>query len=174
MPIQSSDIKWYLSGGADNTDPNASLGGAISNTEIQDGVLNNLWDDVSGEESQNGDVEYRCIYVKNTHGSLTLQNAVIWISELTLSADDEVDIGLDPAGVGDGSNTGVATSVPDESTAPSGVTFSRPTDKSSGLSIGDLGPGECIAVWIRRTVNSGASAYNSNEYKLKVEGETAA
>jgi len=174
LPITSSDIKWYLSGGQDNDDPNQSLGGQISNTEIQDGQLNNLWDDVSGEEAENGDTEYRCIYVKNTHSSLTLKNAVVWISQETLSEDDEVDIGLDPAGVGDGINTGVATTIPNESTAPSGVTFSHPTSKASGLSIGDIPAGQCQAIWIRRTVNTGASAYNNNSYKLKIEGETAA
>ncbi|WP_456478124.1 hypothetical protein [Geoglobus ahangari] len=170
MPLSSTDIKFYLSGGSSNTDPNLSLGGAISSTEITDAADNNLFDDVSGDEAANGSVEYRCFYVKNTHASITLQNAVIYISAET-PAGDQLDIGLDPAGVGDGTNTGVATTIADETTAPSGVTFSHPLDKSSGLAIGNLGPGQCIAVWVRRTVPAGTAAYAANSATFRVEGE---
>ena len=37
--IETTDIKIYLSGGATNTDPNASLGGIISSTELVDNNL---------------------------------------------------------------------------------------------------------------------------------------
>lgn len=170
MPLSATDIKFYLSGGTSNTDPNLSLGGVISSTEIVDNIDNNLFDDVTGDESASGDVEYRCIYIKNTHTTITLQNAVVYISQET-PGDDIIDIGLDPAGVGDGSTTGVATTIPDESTAPTGVTFSHPTTKATGLSIGDLAPGQCIAIWIKRTVPAGAAAKAGNSFQLSVEGE---
>ena len=35
MAIVAGDLKIYLSGGAGNSDPNASLGGIISSTEVQ-------------------------------------------------------------------------------------------------------------------------------------------
>lgn len=94
MPIVQSDIKFYLSGGGSNTDPNAALGGAISSTEIVDASDNNLFDDVTGDESNAGDTEYRAFYVKNTHASLTWQNVKVWIQTNT-PAGDSVEIGIE-------------------------------------------------------------------------------
>jgi|Deesub1362B_J571_1020462.scaffolds.fasta_scaffold00499_24 hypothetical protein len=170
MAVSDTDIKFYYSG--DGT-PQGSLGGAITSNEVPSSGTNVIFDDVSAEEAQSGDVEYRCIYVKNTNTTDTLYDARVFIAQDTLSADDEIDIGLDPAGVGDGTNTGVATSIADEGEAPTGVTFSHPTDYASGLVIGDLGPGQCIAIWIRRTVNAGAAAIASNSFQIKVQGQTA-
>ena len=80
MPITSSNIGEYFSGGAGNTLATASLGGAISTTEVTDNTTHNVWDQVSSAESAAGDTEYRCIYVKNEHGSLTWQNAAVYVS----------------------------------------------------------------------------------------------
>jgi hypothetical protein len=169
MPIASTDIHYRLSGGSANTDPNASLGGAKSSTQITDNTLNNLWDNVSGDQSAAGLTEYRCIYIHNNHATLTLQTPVVWISALTASADDEVDIGIGSSAV-----NGTEQSIANEATAPTSVTFSRPTTKGTGLALGDLPATQHRAVWIRRTVNAGAAAYTSNSYTLRVEGDTAA
>lgn len=174
MPIASNDLKYRLSGGASNADPNASLGGVKSATEMVDATLHNLFDVVTGDEGAAGDTEYRCLYVHNGHATLTLQNPVVWISQLTTSADDEVDIALDGAGVGDGATTGVAETETDEQDAPTGEAFSRPVTKAAGLAIGDLAPGQSQAIWIRRTVDPGAAAVNNDNAIITVEGETAA
>lgn len=173
MAITASDIEYLLSGGDANSDPNASLGGEISSTTITSATTANLFDNVSGTESSNGDVEYRCFYIKNNHGSLTWQSVDVWIASNTPSTGTDSSIGLDPAGVGDGSSTGVATTVADESTEPSGVSFSQP-GSGSPLNVGDIPPGEAIAVWVRRTVNAGASAYNDDSVTVEAQGETAA
>lgn len=173
MPIAQSDIEYRLSGGAGNADPNAALGGAMSDVLISDGVLHNLFDAVSGQESAAGDVEYRCLYVLNNHGTLTWQQVKAWIAAQTDSPDTAVAIGLDPAGVGDGSATGVATTIADESAAPAGVGFTQPTD-AAPLAVGDIPPGQAIAVWVRRTVNAGAAAFNADTAQLRAEGDTAA
>ena len=60
MPIVSGDIKYYLSGGGGNTNPNASLGGAISSTEITPASLHNLFDLVSSADASAGTDDYRC------------------------------------------------------------------------------------------------------------------
>jgi len=174
MPITATDINFYLSGGATNTNPNASLGGAISTTQITDATLNNLFDDVTGAESSAGDTEYRCFYVKNDHATLTWQTVVAWIASNTPSPGTTVDIGLDPAGVGDGATTGVATTIADEGTAPTGVTFSAPASAAAGLAIGNIPPGQAIAVWVRRTVSAGAAAYNNDQVTIQFQGDTAA
>jgi hypothetical protein len=113
---------------------------------------NGLFDNISNAESLAGDTEYRCFYVKNTHGTDTLYDVTIYIGSQT-SGDDSIQIGLDLAGVGDGASTGVADTVADESTAPDpAVTFSTAADVANGLSIGTLTAGQCCAVWQKRIV----------------------
>lgn len=173
MAITASDIEYRLSGGAANTSPILSLGGAMSTAGgglITPGGTNNVWDDVSGAEAAAGDTEYRCIYIKNNHGSLTLQSAVLWIDSLTTSTSTEFDIALDPAAVG----ATATASTSDENTAPTGgtVTFSRPTTKGAGLSIGDIPSQSRKAIWLRRTVTAGAASA-SDTGSIRVEGDTA-
>lgn len=168
MAIVASDIKYRLSGGAANSDVNASLGGAKSSVELVDNTDNNLLDDVTGDEHTAGDVEYRCIYAHNGHGSLTLTGAKVWRSAHAPGADTSVAIGVGTAAV-NGTEQTVAT----EADAPSGVTFSTSaTDRASGLSLGDIGPGQHKAVWIRRTVSAGSTPQAAATASLQAGGDT--
>ena len=168
MPVTASDIQLHYSGGPNNADPSRSLGGPISTYTITSGEMNNLWDNVTEIESGTGDVEYRCIYVRNNHPTAYLENAVVWIAQDTPSPDDEIDIGVDPSPVG-----GEAQAIPDESTPPSGVVFSHPKSESSGLHLGTLGPGQWRAIWLRRTVQPGAAPYARNNPVIGIAGVTA-
>lgn len=171
MPIVSTDLEMRLSGGSANTSPAAALGLGMSTAGggvVTPGSANNVWDDVNAAEAAAGDVEYRCLYFKNAHGSLTLQSSVCWIDSLTTSPDTEFDIGLDPAAVGSDSTTSIAN----ENTAPSGVTFTRPVTKGTGLSIGNIAAGSKKAFWERRTVTAGAAAANDSG-SVRLEGDTA-
>lgn len=165
MPIVAGDIDYKLSGGASNSDANASLGGAQSSTDAPAGVF----DTVSSSEAAAGDTEYRCIYVVNSHGSLTLQNAKVWIQANTPGADTEVEIGLGTTAVGTGNEQTIA----DESTAPSGVTFSAAASEGAALSIGDIPAGSHKAIWFKRTVNAAAAAANET-FNIRTKGDTAA
>lgn len=98
MPITSSDIKLKLSiktGSAGNSaaqsDVNASLGKYISTTEITSGSANNLFDDITGDENAASDVEYRCVFIHNSHASLTYQSPKVWLGgpRFTAEADDD-------------------------------------------------------------------------------------
>ena len=168
MPIISTDIVYRLSGGASNTDVNASLGGAKSSTAVGTG-LHNLFDVVGSAEAAAGDNEYSCVYVHVNHGTLTMQSAKIWISSNTPSTDTTVEIALGSSAV-----NGTETSVANENTAPSGPTFSAPASEGAALSIGDIPAGEHKAVWIKRIVNAGAAAYNSDGCTLTTKCDTAA
>ena len=168
MAIISTDIVYRLSGGSGNTDPNASLGGVKSSTAIGAG-LHNLFDVVSSAESSAGDTEYRCFYVHNAHATLTMQNSVIWIQSNTTSADTTIEIGLGSSAV-----NGTEQTVANESTAPTGVTFSAPSNQGAALSIGDIPPGEHKAVWVKRIVNASASAYNNDSATIRVQCDTSA
>lgn len=64
----ANEIKFFLSGGASNTNPFNSNGGTISNTEIVNGLLNNLWPDVSEADAFNGITDHKVIFVKNVSG----------------------------------------------------------------------------------------------------------
>ena len=169
MPIVSSDLKIFLSGGGGNSDPNASLGGVISSTEVVDNTLNNIFDDVSGTESAAGDIEYRGVYLKNNHGSLTAKNTRVYISSNTTSANDEWDIAL----AGEGLNATMETVV-NESTAPVGESFTHPTTYAGGLNMGDIPFGQKYGLWLRRTVDAGAGAINSDAITINYDCDTDA
>ena len=164
MPIASTDIQYRLSGGAANSNDEASLGGVKSSTTSSSTLL----DDVTGAESAAGDVNYRCEYVHNNHATLTLTNAVIFLQSLGLGAGHVVAIGVGSAAVNATEQT-----VANEATAPTGVTFSSPTTLGAALALGSIPAGQHKAVWIRRTV-TGGSAASANAYTLRVTGDTAA
>ena len=168
MAIVATDIDFHLSGGSGNTDVNASLGGVISTTQIGASV-HNLFDQVSGAESTAGDTEYRCMYVKNAHGSLTLQSAKIWITSNTPSAGTAVRIALGTSAV-----NGTEQTIGNESTAPTGVTWSTAVDEANALSIGNIPFGEHKAIWIERVVSASAGAYNDDQVTIRCKGDTAA
>ena len=169
MPIAATDIDFHFSGSGQQSDPDASLGGAIAAEQLVDAALHNLFDVVSSAESLAGDTEYRCIYVKNNHGSLTLQSTVIWIQTQTPSTDTVIAIGIGTSAI-----NGTEQTIADEDTAPNTVVFTEPADEGGALSIGDIPFGEHQAIWIRRIVSATASAYNNDSVVLRVKGDTGA
>lgn len=168
MAIVAGDIDFHHSGGSGNSNPNADLGGARATAQITDATLHNLFDKVTGSESTPGDTEYRCLYVRNAHGSLTLEGAEAYIQTNTPSADSTIEIGLDPAGV-----NGTATTIANESAAPAGVTFSAP-GSGAPLAIGDIPTGQHQAIWVKRVISAGAAAVDSDAAIIRVQGDTAA
>lgn len=174
MPIVAGDIDFHLSGGTGNSDPNASLGGDQSNTEIVDATVENLFDNVSGDEGAAGDIEYRCMFVKNNHGSLTLEGATIWKISPVPATDDEnlVEFGLDLSGVTVQGSTDLPEEIANESSAPAGIVFTEPLTKGDGLLIGDIPAQSVAAIWIKRTIVAGAQARNAFATVIRVEGDT--
>lgn len=168
MPaIQSSDIKVYLSGGADNTNPNLSLGGVISTTELVDNTLHNLFAKVSAAEALAGSVKYRGVYVKNEHASLTYEDILAYISAQTTSPDTSAKISV----ADEGKNVSMQV-IGDEDTAPIGEVFSTADGVGNGLSMGSLDAGDYIGIWIERTVDAGAEAFGNDQLILAWRGES--
>ena len=125
---------------------------------------------MSSTESNVGDTEYRCIYVKNTNGTLALQAAKVWVATNTPSSDTSVEIGLGSSAV-----NGVEQTVANEGTAPvGGVTFGTAAGEGNALTIGDIPAGQHKAIWIKRVVGATAGAYNDDNYVLSYAGDTAA
>ena len=164
--VDPANLNWYLSGGAANSSAAASLGGAISSTEV---TADALFDDVSGDEASAGHTDYRCIYIRNEDAD-TLSNAKLWIQSNTASADTAITVGLDLAGV-----SATADTIADENTAPDpAVTFVTAVDKANGLSVGNLAQNAYYGIWLKRVVNSSAAAVTGDTFTLKIEGDSAA
>ncbi len=161
MPIADTDILIRLSvktGSAGNSTsgtPAASLGKYISTTEIVDATLNNLFDNISGAENAASTVDYRCIFFRNNHGTLTAQGVKVYLSAETAGGAN-ISIAIDDvvaSVIGD--TSAQAAEIANETTAPTGVgSFSAPTTTGTALSLGDIDAGKCRAVWVKRTATN--------------------
>lgn len=150
-----------------------SLGGFISTTVIPDAAAGTLWDDVSGDESSAGDTEYRC-EVRYNSGTVALTAPKAWISSET-AGGASIAIGVDPTATSArASASAQAVTVANESTAPTGVTFSSPTTKAAGLAVSDIPAGNVKGIWWRRTVAAATAALNVDGCVVQVEGDSAA
>lgn len=93
MSTNADSISVVLSGGTVNINPNDSIGGDPSSTPVLSGVLNNLFDDVSPEESRDGYEDYRCIYFFND-GDTTVYSIKVWIYD-DFSEGAEMELGVE-------------------------------------------------------------------------------
>jgi hypothetical protein len=145
-----------LSGGAGNTNPAASIGGAISSTSA--GA--NIWDNVTNPERTAGLVDYRLLYVKNDDTSDANVTAYLPITAETGRA---WAIGLATQAVGV-----TVPAISNDTTAPSGVSFSSPSNAGSGLTF-VVPAGSYRGLWFRRTTSSGAPVDPTNFGKIRLE-----
>lgn len=152
MSAVSDVLEYRLSGGGGNANPDSSLGGAASATEIVNSTKENLFSSVSSTEVNNGSKKYRCIYLYNS-GAVTLSGIGTWISTKTQSADTSIFIGVGTSSVG---TVGTEQTIANEDAAPSGVTFTAPVSSSTPLYLPDLPANNYLPLWIRRDVTVGA------------------
>jgi hypothetical protein len=167
MAIVAGDLEYHFSGATGT--PITSLGGAIHANTVTDASLHNLFDVVSSDEATAGDTEYRCIYLKNAHGTLTLQGATVYIVADTANSETQMAIALGTSAI-----DGTEQTVGDEDTAPAGVTWETGIGSANELTIGDLAAGSHKALWIRRVVSAAASAANDTDASIRFGGDTAA
>ncbi len=180
MPISSSDLLFKYSvvtGSAGNStaqaDPDDSLGKYISTTQWTGGSLNDLFDDITGDENAASQVDYRCIFIHNNHGSLTLLSPKLWIAS-EVSGGANIALGVDTiASSAVGASSAQGLLIASTTVAPVGVSFSSPTNKASGLSLGDIPAGQVKAFWFRRTATNSA-ALNNDGVTVQIEGDTTA
>ena len=149
VKFKETDLVFYKSGVSGN-----NLGGAVNTADglIVEG-LHGIFNTVSKTERTLGKTKYRCIYMKNT-STVTCRNPKAFIPQNTPSNGTELAVGYDTHGVGNGTSSGVADAIPDESTAPSGVIFSSGKEVTSGVALGtDIPKDKMVAVWLRLIVN---------------------
>lgn len=166
MSIEVSDIGMFLTGGSSNTNPNLSLGGNVSSTQVVSNNLHNLFRRITDSEASSGVTLYRCVAIKNRDATAEMRNVVLYMVSDTKSVDS---LGLYSKAQA-GRNT-VETAVANEFTAPTGsnINFIAVLNRSGGIKLGDLDVGEFINVWLRYTVNPGASPFPNDAWKVRVE-----
>lgn len=165
MSVLSSDIKVYLSGGASNDNPNASLGGAVSSTEIVDDTLHNLFDEVSGAEHLVGSTEYRALFVKNDSAE-TAYNVKVFIDSNTTGVDSSLEIGKE-ATIGSPKQT-----IANETTAPTDITFSTADGVGNAIVLGDMTAGTYYMVWLKRIISAGETPQANDTAVIKFYVDT--
>lgn len=179
MAISSSDLKQRLSvttGSAGNTvagTVGASNGKYISTTDVSGTPLNDLFPDVTGQENLDSNVDYQCIFVYNSHGSITYKNAVVYISS-QVSGGAVAALAVDSTAASAlGSSSAQALTIANKNTAPAALTFTTPTTRAGGLALGDIPAGSVKAFWIQRSA-ANTSALNNDGATVVVSGDTTA
>jgi hypothetical protein len=145
-----------LSGGSGNTNPAASIGGAISSTNAS----SNIWDSVTNPERTAGLVDYRLLYVKNDDTADANVTAYLPIAAES-GRSWAIGLATQSAGV-------TVPAISNDTTAPSGVTFSSPSNAGSGLTF-VVPAGSYRGLWFRRTTSSGAPVDPTNFGKIRLE-----
>lgn len=177
MPIVASDIQVRLStksgsaGDSTTSTPAASLGKYVSTTVMATGA-NGLFDDISGDQNAASAIDYRCVFIANNHATLTLQNAKVWVDS-QVAGGASVEIAIDNiAPSNDNSASAQAAEIANETTAPTGVgAFSAPGTKAAGLALGDIGPNQVRAVWVKRSATNSAALANDG-FTFGIAGDT--
>lgn len=159
MKIEPTDLKFYSTV--------AGLGGAITATEVSNGQLHNIFGKVEAADALAGSTQYQCIYFKNEHSTLTLFEAVTYLTSNTPSEDTNLFIALGSSGVG-----GTEQSIVDINTAPAGVTF---TDTLNDVLIaGDVPAGSYFPLWLQRVIDPATEAFASDGVAVTFQGKTEA
>jgi hypothetical protein len=152
-----------------------ALGKYVSTTAAL-AAIHDLFPAETGAQNAASRVDYACFFIHNAHGSLTWENVVVWISA-EVSGGTAVAIGLDPtAASAVGSASVQAVTAASATTAPAGVTFltgAAIDTEAEGLAVGNIGPGQVRAIWVRRTA-SNTGAVNADGATLSFAGDTAA
>lgn len=156
-----STLVWRLTGGAANSDPNASLGGTRSSNTISGTAMNNLFDNVTAAEASAGDTEYRALDLYNS-GDAASSGTELYMGTPTSSTSTELQFGIEASPIDS------ATSIADESTAPAAVSFAAYTT-GSRLSIPAIAAGSGCRVWIKRIVSASAPNTASDSGTISVE-----
>ena len=160
MPIAATEIKFYRS--------TNDLGGLITGTEVVNALTHNLFDLVDGQGSLFGEINYRCVYIKNTNASLEFLNAALQLVNGTSSVTTDLEIGLGTSIIG-----GIEQTIATEIEAPIGVIFSNVIGEAGALTIGTIPKGGHKAVWFKRVVLANTAAYADDQVTVRITGESA-
>jgi hypothetical protein len=144
-------LEYFLTGGAANDDPDASLGGDTSVENLEGVALNNLFDNVIPTDIELGDdVTYRAFAIKNT-GDATAKHVQFFFTDTT-NAESILKAWFDVTD---------AVEVVDGDTEPVGGVWTQPLIGAK-MELDDLAAGEEHRIWVQRTVDTGATNLNDD------------
>jgi hypothetical protein len=75
----ASCVGFMHSGGPGNSEPCNDLGGAMSNSPLSSGMVDNLFHSIGPKLSRRGHEDFRCFYIQNA-GTFTLRNVEIYFA----------------------------------------------------------------------------------------------
>ena len=122
---------------------------------------NKAFDNISALESLNGDTEYRCFYVKNTHVTDSAFDVRLWIKNQPIGADT-LALALDPNGKGSTAR-GPLADEEDSTSVLTGISWVTPASYAAALVLGTLLPGQYYPFWVRRNVPSNTTSQVVND-----------
>ena len=147
----AAELEYRYTGGAANANPDLSLGGTSSSVEVVSVALNNLFDNVLPTDIDTGDhVSYRAFDIHNA-GDGSALHVEFFLTD-TPNAESIVAVGFDSVGT---------QSIANDTTAPTGITFTTPLTGSK-LALANLAAGSAHRMWIRRTVDQDAININDD------------
>lgn len=178
--ITASDIRFRGSttaGAAGNSTAfggaGTSLGKYITNADYTDATLNNLFDDVTGDQNAASQVDYQLMFVYNAHATLSWLNPVAWLSS-EVAGGTSAAIWVDStAATAVGGAPVQALTIASKTTAPAASSFSSPTTKGTGLAVSTIAATFVKGIWVRRTA-ANTAAVDNDGVTIRVEGDTAA
>lgn len=186
MAVSVASLKFYFSGGSSNSDPKASIGNAISSTEIPLYQLNGLMDRVDEDESEIGATNYRIIYFRNTSSQTAYNVKVFFDQDATNKKRDPSGTLISPA-VNDpitynsevtmalyaGNLNATATKLINESTnvSPSPV-YTSAQGAPNALLIGDMNTTDYKAIILKRTIAASTPAKDINHILISITAGT--
>lgn len=128
---------------------------ALELVEIMNGVL--AQKNVANADRLAGKTTYRAIMLEGT-GLIGCQGLVIWLPSTGGQATWAIALET-PV-------NGAIQSIANETTAPTGLTFSSPSTMGAGLTIPNLSAGQLMGLWIKRTFPAAGHASLLENVKL--------
>lgn len=169
--LVQTDITAFFSGAGGALEKRVlNLGGDIGANEIETSLLYNIAPDA--DRSIVGPIGgprgiwniYYPFYLYNKHPETTVINVKIWIYRASSDPNIATAIGFDPAG-----KNGIAQTIPNIFTAPTGVTFVSPFTETSTqvLKIDTFAAGDKQAIWVKQYGNKGIDSIPQVSYGIK-------
>lgn len=176
MSFQSTDLGFFFStGGGPGDDRELNLGGAISDTEIVHSVNQNWAPDIPrtvvGAIGTSGTWHmYFPFYIKNKNDTVTITDVKLVVDHIPSSINVNIQMGFDASSL-----NGTATTIANQTTAPSGVTFSNPqtviifnyTQQTVWNVASSMAPGDHQALWVHLYGPKGVPSIPVIKFQLK-------
>ena len=178
--LAATDIIFYYTNTGTTVNPENATGSTINANTIPDNTANNIYDDVTGDESTAGRQEYRCIACKDTHASADMLNAKVYVSGYTRAGANNDVIYFALQNPTNGTNP--VQTITNDTTAPnanlfivktgSTVSWTAEGAPSSTLTFGTVTAGQWMGIWLQRSVPAGAVAFSNRAVTITVVCET--